>query len=113
MNSAASIGTQSPTHPTSLPKPERGSLSESADIPDAQLARDLDHERHIAECGREIELAMQRWEIGGNFADKGDSDFWRMAMERAIRERSPAQIARMQAESDARLAREPGASRLA
>ena len=44
-------------------------------------------ERHIAECSERMQQAMAMYEISGAFSDRGGADFWRIAMEHAIRVR--------------------------
>jgi hypothetical protein len=74
---------------------------------------DEERETHIRDCGRHMRSAMQAWEEHGNFADHGEACYWRRLMEQAISQRSPAQIARMRAAQAQKMAREPGAERLA
>lgn len=62
------------------------------------LRTDEQLEQHIAECGRRMEAAYERWEREGCFAARGDAGHWRIQMERAIASRSPAQVARMEQE---------------
>ncbi len=52
----------------------------------------------IRRAGREMRMAMARYEASGCFSDRGADDYWRMTMEGYIRERSPAQVAQMEAE---------------
>lgn len=59
---------------------------------------DAERERHIKHCGELMELAMQRWYETGDFGHRGEADRWRILMEEAIKSRSPAQVARMEAE---------------
>lgn len=87
---------------------------------------------HSADLRREVEIQQLGREIEGHLADvalinnrephvfldfadaalaRGKADLARKRMERLIAERSPEQKARMQRESDERMAREPGAER--
>ena len=59
---------------------------------------DAEREERIRYCGEQLEVAMARWEAQGNFIDRADADTWRLRMEEAIRGRSTAQVARMEAE---------------
>ena len=49
-----------------------------------------DHEReaHIADCGRLMQAAMQRYAESGDLADLGDAHRWRRLREEAIKGRS-------------------------
>lgn len=55
-------------------------------------------ERHIRDCGRLMQAAYAKWNAYGDFADHGEADHWRMAMEEAIKSRSPAQVAKLERE---------------
>jgi hypothetical protein len=59
---------------------------------------DEQREHHIKFFGQKMEAAMARWEAYGCFDDRVEADKWRVAMEVAIRARSPAQVARMEVE---------------
>lgn len=59
---------------------------------------DAQRELYIREHGRLMLIAMERFEVTGCLADRGDADKHRLAMEQAIKERSPEQVARMEIE---------------
>lgn len=59
---------------------------------------DAERERHIRDCGRLAEMAMARYEETGCFDAIGEARRWAMLQAEAINSRSPAQIARMEAE---------------
>lgn len=59
---------------------------------------DAERERHIRDCGRLAEMAMARYEETGCFDAIGEARRWAMLQAEAINCRSPAQIARMEAE---------------
>ena len=60
--------------------------------------QDADLEQHIRECGQEMQAAYARYEADSEIASLGDAHYWRNAMEQAIRGRSAAQVAQMEAE---------------
>ncbi|OGA95025.1 MAG: hypothetical protein A3E79_06620 [Burkholderiales bacterium RIFCSPHIGHO2_12_FULL_61_11] len=53
-------------------------------------------ELHIKHCGDLMKSAMARYELSGCLGDRGEADGWRMAMERAIAARGPAQVIAME-----------------
>lgn len=55
-------------------------------------------EMHIRHCGNLMKDAMARYELSGDFSDRGDADGWRVAMERAIAARTLAVVGAMEAE---------------
>ncbi|MHB1201473.1 MAG: hypothetical protein ACYCZ6_18360 [Polaromonas sp.] len=55
-------------------------------------------EIHIKQCGQLMQDAYARYEVSGDFSERGEADAWRMTMERAIALRSPAVVASMEAE---------------
>jgi len=59
-----------------------------------------DHEReaHIADCGRLMQAAMQRYAESGDLADLGDAHRWRRLMEEAIKGRSAEWVQRVEME---------------
>ena len=59
---------------------------------------DNERELHIKSCGDLMTQAYAQYEASSCFGDKGSADGWRMCMERAVAARSPAQVARMEAE---------------
>lgn len=59
---------------------------------------DQEREEAIADMGQLMTSAYARYEITHCFSDKGRADFYRMAMERLISQRSPAQIKQMELE---------------
>lgn len=59
---------------------------------------DAERELHIKDCGDLMQAAMVRYEDSNNFHDRADADAWRMLMEKAIKSRSPEQVARMEKE---------------
>lgn len=59
---------------------------------------DEERERLIRRAGRMMRLSMARWERYGCFGDRGMADYWRLTMESDIKARSPAQVARMEAQ---------------
>jgi len=61
-----------------------------------QLRRAADHEAHIERMGNCMVAAHGRYEATGCFGAKGEADGYRIAMERAIRQRSPAVVAFME-----------------
>lgn len=63
-----------------------------------RLMSDQERELHIKDCGELMQAAMARYEASNNLHDRADADAWRMLMERAIKERSPEQVALMEQE---------------
>jgi len=63
-----------------------------------RLMSDAERELHIKDCGDLMQAAMVRYEDSNNFHDRADADAWRMLMEKAIKSRSPEQVARMEKE---------------
>ncbi len=59
---------------------------------------DAERELHIKDCGDLMQAAMVRYEESNNFHDRADADSWRILMERAIKARSPEQVALMEQE---------------
>lgn len=59
---------------------------------------DAAHERHIKHLGEQMLQHHERWAATGCFAARGSADGYRLAMERAIGQRSPAAVAFMEAE---------------
>ena len=59
---------------------------------------DAERELHIKDCGDLMQAAMARYEESNNFHDRADADAWRILMERAIKARSPEQVALMEQE---------------
>ena len=57
---------------------------------------DTERERHISDCGRLMEAAMDRYAESSDLADLGDAHRWRLAMEQAIKGRSAEQVTRME-----------------
>lgn len=57
---------------------------------------DNERELHIKSCGRLMEQAMGNYEASGSFHDIADAHAWRMAMEAAIKARTPQKVARME-----------------
>ena len=57
---------------------------------------DTERERHISDCGRLMEAAMDRYAESSDLADLGDAHRWRLAMEQAIKGRSAEQVACME-----------------
>ena len=62
----------------------------------ADIMADSELEAHIKSCGQLMQDAMSRYEQSGCFSDRGEADYWRIAMESAIKSRSPEQVARME-----------------
>jgi hypothetical protein len=63
-----------------------------------RLMTDAERELHIKDCGDLMQAAMVRYEESNNFHDRADADSWRILMERAIKARSPEQVALMEQE---------------
>lgn len=59
---------------------------------------DNERELHIKSCGQLMEQAMGNYEASGSFHDIADAHAWRMAMEAAIKARTPQTVARMESE---------------
>ncbi len=57
---------------------------------------DNELEAHIRDCGQQMQRAMAEYETSGSFADRGEADYWRMRMEKAIAARSQEQVRRME-----------------
>lgn len=53
-------------------------------------------EAHIRDCGRLMQQAMDDYEASGCFSDRGEADYWRVRMEKAIASRSQDQIRSME-----------------
>lgn len=62
------------------------------------LMADIALEIHIADCGTQMAAEYAEYEATGCFGHRGGADGWRMAMHRAIGQRSQAQVARMEKE---------------
>jgi hypothetical protein len=58
---------------------------------------DKELETHIASCSYLMLQAYKRYEQTGCFADRGESDRWRVLMQAAIQSRSAAKVAQMEA----------------
>ena len=69
-----------------------------AQMDQPQTFTDDDREQAIVRAGNAMKAAFARYEGSSNFADLGDAHRARMSMERLIRGRSAAQIARMEVE---------------
>lgn len=63
-----------------------------------RLMSDQERELHIKDCGELMQAAMARYEASNNLHDRADADAWRILMEKAIKARSPEQVARMEKE---------------
>ncbi len=63
----------------------------SADLQDGE------RERHIASCGYLMLAAYRRYEQSSCLGDLGEAHRWKGLMEDAIKSRSPARVARMEA----------------
>lgn len=63
------------------------------------LMADIALEIHISDCGARMAAEYAAYEATGCFGHRGGADGWRMAMQRAIGQRSQAQISRMEVES--------------
>jgi hypothetical protein len=59
---------------------------------------DEERELHIRAAGQLMQEAMARWEAEGNFMDRGDAAYWLRIQNEAIKGRSAAQVARMEAD---------------
>jgi hypothetical protein len=59
---------------------------------------DRERELHIRSCAWLMEDSMRNWHLTGCFTHRGAADRWRILMEEAIKGRSKAQVARMEAE---------------
>jgi hypothetical protein len=57
-----------------------------------------DLEEHIELCGLLMLAAYARYEETGCFADRGTADRWMRAQADAIKARSPAKVAQLEAE---------------
>ncbi|MBC7602779.1 MAG: hypothetical protein H7255_08990 [Ramlibacter sp.] len=57
---------------------------------------DSELEKHIVECGREIELAMARYAASSCFTDLGDAQHWEMAQKQAVGRRSAAMVLKLE-----------------
>jgi hypothetical protein len=53
-------------------------------------------ERLISRCGEQMLASYTRYAATGCFADRGDADGWRLAMESAIRRRTAAAVAQLE-----------------
>lgn len=62
----------------------------------AHTAGDVELESRIKHCGALMTSAYARYEVSGCFADRGEADAWRLTMEAAIAERSPAAVAALE-----------------
>jgi hypothetical protein len=70
---------------------------------------DETREEAISRCARAVERHMAEFARSGCFAARGDADRARRLMELLIAGRSPAVVARMEAEQQERMRLEPGA----
>lgn len=61
-------------------------------------ASDAAHEQHIKRLGKKMLAQHAQWEATGCFDTRGAADGYRLAMEAAIAQRSPAAVAFMEAE---------------
>lgn len=59
---------------------------------------DTELERHISDCGRLMQAAMDRYAESSDLADLGDAHRWRIAMEEAINGRSAEWVRRVEIE---------------
>jgi hypothetical protein len=91
---------QEPGHSPSVS--DRAGIASAAGVGQSRLhlasLSDDERESHIRDCAWLMEDAMRRWHETSDFGYRGEADRWRLLMEEAIRGRSPAQVARMEAE---------------
>ena len=59
---------------------------------------DTERERHISDCSRLMQAAMDRYAESSDLADLGDAHRWRIAMEEAINGRSAEWVRRVETE---------------
>jgi hypothetical protein len=59
---------------------------------------DTERERHISDCGRLMQAAMDRYAESSDLADLGDAHRWRRLMEEAINGRSAEWVRRVETE---------------
>lgn len=59
---------------------------------------DIERELHIEACGLQMLAAYARYEDSGDLQDRADADRWCLMQAEAIRGRSAAMVARMEAE---------------
>jgi len=57
---------------------------------------DAEREQHIRDCGRLMIAAFERWDQTGDFADRGEADYWLRLQNEAIKARSAEQVATME-----------------
>ena len=73
-----------------------GSGPADSGVGEGRPSLDADLERHIRECGQEMEAAYSRYQADNELASLGDAHYWRNAMEQAIKGRSAEQVACME-----------------
>jgi hypothetical protein len=92
-------------HATVSSTPQVGVGAHLHDLTDEQ------REEAIAQLTKAMEAAWAKWINESCFASRGDADRFRQERDDLLRSRSPAQVARMEADLQARIERSPGATR--
>jgi uncharacterized membrane protein YccC len=85
------------------------SIEPSDDLSNVIHDADLENEERIETARQNIEAAIRNHQRTNDDRHRHDAMYWRIEFERAIAKRSPQQIARMQAQQNERMQREPGA----
>ena len=76
---------------------QRQAVSDSASPSHTAEMTDQELEEHIETCGVLMLAAYARYEASGCFGDRGTADMWMRTQAEAIKARSPAQVARLDA----------------
>ena len=63
---------------------------------DTPFMTDIERERQIEDLGRKAAAAYDHFERSGGLAEHGKAHAYRLEMQRAISQRSPAQVALME-----------------
>jgi hypothetical protein len=75
-----------------------GEQTQSIDVGDSARDADAIHEQRIAYCREQMELSYRLYEKHGDAVHREAATYWRIEFERAIEQRSPAQVAKMEKE---------------
>jgi hypothetical protein len=99
---SVSIGDLGPKVPQLESCPARsstvGEQTQSLDVGDPARDADAIHEQRIAYCREQMELSYRLYEKHGDVVHREAATYWRIEFERAIAQRSPAQVAKLDRE---------------
>ena len=57
---------------------------------------DLEHEQHIADCGRHMLTAYAHYEVSSDLQDRAEADRWRLVQAEAVKARRPDYVASLE-----------------